>query len=61
MDRFDRIFELNRLLQSARHPVSRRRIEQELECSRATAKRIVDDLRIYLNAPIVYDRERNGR
>ncbi len=60
MDRFDRIFELNRLLQSARHPVSRRRIEQELDCSRSTAKRIVDDMRIYLNAPIVYDRERNG-
>lgn len=60
MDRFDRIFELNRLLQSARLPVSRRRIEQELECSRATAKRIVDDMRIYLNAPIVYDRDRNG-
>lgn len=60
MDRFDRIFELNRLLQSAHHPVSRRRIEQELECSRATAKRIVEDMRLYLNAPIVYDRERNG-
>lgn len=49
MDRFDRIFELNRLLRSAR-----RRIEQQPECSRATAKRIVDDMRIYLNAPIVY-------
>jgi proteasome accessory factor C len=60
MDRFDRIFELNRLLQSARHPVPRRRIEEALECSRATAKRIVEDMRLYLNAPIVYDRERNG-
>jgi predicted DNA-binding transcriptional regulator YafY len=60
MDRFDRIFELNRILQSARHPVSRRRLEQELECSRATIKRIIEDMRLYLNAPIVYDRERNG-
>lgn len=60
MDRFDRIFEFNRLLQSARHPVSRRKLEQELECSRATIKRIIDDMRTYLNAPIVYDRERNG-
>ncbi len=60
MDRFDRIFELNRLLQSARHPVSRRKIEETLECSRATAKRIVEDMRLYLNAPIVYDRHRNG-
>jgi predicted DNA-binding transcriptional regulator YafY len=60
MDRFDRMFELNRILQSARHPVSRRRLEEELECSRATIKRIIEDMRLYLNAPIVYDRERNG-
>jgi predicted DNA-binding transcriptional regulator YafY len=60
VDRFDRIFELNRILQSARRPVSRRRLEEELECSRATIKRIIEDMRLYLNAPIVYDREYNG-
>ena len=60
MDRFDRIFELNRILQAARQPVSRRRLEDELECSRATVKRIIDDMRLYLNAPIVYDRDLNG-
>ncbi|WP_058556704.1 YafY family protein [Thiohalocapsa sp. ML1] len=60
MDRFDRIFELNRILQASRHPVSRKRLEDELECSRATVKRIIEDMRLYLNAPIVYDREHNG-
>jgi predicted DNA-binding transcriptional regulator YafY len=60
VDRFDRIFELNRILQGARHPVSRKRLEDELECSRATVKRIIEDMRLYLNAPIVYDREHNG-
>ena len=60
MDRFDRIFELNRILQGARYPVSRQRLEQELECSRATVKRIIEDMRLYLNAPIVYDRELQG-
>jgi predicted DNA-binding transcriptional regulator YafY len=60
LDRFDRIFELNRILQGARHPVSRRRLEEELECSRATIKRIIEDMRLYLNAPIVYDRDYNG-
>lgn len=60
MDRFDRIFELNRILQAARHPVSRRRLEEALECSRATVKRIIEDMRLYLNAPIVYDRDYNG-
>lgn len=60
MDRFDRIFELNRILQAARHPVSRQRLEEELECSRATVKRLIEDMRLHLNAPIVYDRDRNG-
>lgn len=60
MDRFDRIFELNRILQGARRPVSRQRIQEELECSRATVKRLIEDMRLYLNAPIVYDREYNG-
>jgi predicted DNA-binding transcriptional regulator YafY len=60
MDRFDRIFDLHKLLSAARQPVSRQRIEQELECSRATAKRIIESMRLYLNAPIKYDRDRNG-
>ena len=50
VDRFDRIFALHQLLSSHRNPVSRQRIEQVLECSRATAKRIVDNMRDYLNA-----------
>jgi predicted DNA-binding transcriptional regulator YafY len=60
MDRFDRIFDLHKLLSASRLPVSRQRIEQELECSRATAKRIIEAMRLYLNAPIKYDRQRNG-
>jgi predicted DNA-binding transcriptional regulator YafY len=60
MDRFDRIFELNRILQSARYPVSRQRLEEALECSRATVKRLIEEMRLYLNAPIVYDRKFNG-
>jgi predicted DNA-binding transcriptional regulator YafY len=60
MDRFDRIFDLHKLLSVSRLPVSRQRIEQELECSRATAKRIIEAMRLYLNAPIKYDRKSNG-
>ncbi len=60
MDRFDRIFQLHQLLSSARLPVSRQRIEQELECSRSTAKRIIESMCNHLNAPIEYDRKRNG-
>lgn len=60
MDRFDRIFDLHKLLSASRHPVSRQKIEQELECSRATAKRIIEAMRLYLNAPIKYHRQLNG-
>lgn len=60
MDRFDRIYDLHKLLSSSRYPVSREKIEQELECSRATAKRIIESMRLYLDAPIKYDRTLNG-
>ena len=60
MDRFDRIYDLHKLLSSSRYPVSREKIEQHLECSRATAKRIIESMRLYLDAPIKYDRTLNG-
>lgn len=60
MDRFDRIFEVHRLLSGARGVVPRRRLDEALECSPATTKRILRNMRLYLNAPIEYDRERGG-
>jgi len=60
MERFDRIFRLHQILESRRYPVARRALEEELECSRATVKRIIEDMRANLNAPIVYDRAAGG-
>lgn len=60
MSRFDRILSLHRILAARRTPVSRRELEERLECSRATVKRLIEDLRDHLNAPIEYDRDRNG-
>jgi len=60
MNRFDRIYALHRLLSAASLPVPRRRIEEQLECSRATAKRIIEAMRLFLDAPIEYDKARNG-
>ncbi len=60
MDRFDRIFQLNNILQNSRHPVSHKRLEEQLECSRATVTRTIEDLRDRLNAPLEYDRKANG-
>lgn len=60
MDRFDRIYGLHQLLKDRRTPISRRRLQEELDCSRATIGRLIEDMRVFLNAPIEYDRERNG-
>lgn len=59
MDRLQRWFKLDRLLKSRRLPVSRVVLEQELEVSKSTVKRIVEDMRNF-GAPIDYDKERNG-
>lgn len=60
MDRFDRIYDLHKILSVSRYPVSRKKLEEELQCSRATVKRIIDSMRLYLNAPITYDQQLNG-
>lgn len=60
MDKFDRIFALHKQLARARVPMSRQRLQETLECSPATVKRIINQMRLYLGAPIEYDRMRNG-
>lgn len=60
MNQFDRIYALHKVLSGARYPVPNNRLQEQLECSPATIKRIIRDMRLYLNAPIEYDRELNG-
>ncbi len=60
MDKFDRIYALHSLLARRRRPVPLQSICEELECSRATANRHIREMRLYLNAPIEYDRAGNG-
>ena len=60
MDKFDRIYALHTLFTNARYPVSKSTIEEKLECSHATAERLIKEMRLYLSAPIEYDREANG-
>jgi len=55
-----RIYKLHQIISSHRRPVPRTTLEHELECSRATVKRAIEDMRLYFNAPIVYDRAHNG-
>jgi predicted DNA-binding transcriptional regulator YafY len=59
VDRFHRYYQLDSLLKARRHPVPRREIERALECSRATAKRVIDEMRNY-GEPIDYVRTPGG-
>ena len=60
MKHIDKIFKLHNLLHKRRTPISGQKIEEDLECSRATRERLIRDMREYLHAPIVYDRNYNG-
>jgi len=60
MDRLQRIYRLHQIISSHRLPVSHSVLQDKIECSRATVNRIIQELRDYFNAPLEYDRERNG-
>src|SRR3989344_3876154 len=60
MERLQRIYRLHQTLAGRRQPVAHRVLQEKLECSRATVNRIIQELRLYFNAPIEYDRQRNG-
>lgn len=60
MDSMQRIYKLHQAISPRRHPVSCQTLQDELECSRATVKRIIREMRLYFDAPIEYSREYNG-
>jgi len=60
VDKFDRIYELDRILKSRRYPVTLKTLADRLECSEPTVKRIIRHLRERLGAPIDYDPEHRG-
>jgi len=59
MDRTERFYKINQLLESHR-VVSFERLREACEVSRATLQRDLEYMRTRLHAPIVYDRELNG-
>lgn len=57
MDRHERTLILHRILKTARYPVSLKRVQEELQCSRATMYRDIAFLRDALGAPLESDPE----
>ncbi|MGB1561449.1 MAG: helix-turn-helix transcriptional regulator [Sinimarinibacterium flocculans] len=60
MKSFEHVYRLHRLLKSRRYPVPFERVQAELECSRATTKRVLAYLRDVLGAPVETSREPRG-
>lgn len=60
MERLQRIYRLHQIFVEHRRPVSLHVLQEKLECSRATVNRIIQEMRLYFNAPLEYDRQRNG-
>ncbi len=54
-----RLFKIEQAIQNLSYP-SVERLQKELEVSRRTILRDIDELKIYYNAPIEYDRMRKG-
>lgn len=60
MKSFEHVYRLHRLLKASRYPVPFERVQEELECSRATTNRVLAYLRDFLNAPLETCREPRG-
>ncbi|MDD3762454.1 MAG: WYL domain-containing protein [Nevskiales bacterium] len=60
MKSFEHVYRLHRLLKASRYPVPFERVQEELECSRATTNRVLAYLRDILNAPLETCREPRG-
>ncbi len=60
MDKFDRIYDLHKILRDRRTPISREDIMHRLECAEPTVYRLVRLLKNQLNAPIEWHEELGG-
>lgn len=60
MDKTTRTYKLHRLLHGRRTVVTLQQVMDELQCSRATANRVIKEMREEFTAPIEFDRDRGG-
>ncbi len=60
MAKYESVNLLYKLLKQARYPLSKRNIQDKLECSAATVERYITELRDTYSQTVEYDREANG-
>ncbi|EKF75781.1 hypothetical protein A11A3_02892 [Alcanivorax hongdengensis A-11-3] len=60
MNRLERFYKLHDILRHARHPVPRKRLEEELGVQRNALGKDINYLRTFFGAPIHYDQQQKG-
>lgn len=60
MNTFDRVYQLHAMLHARRYPITMRELEERMECSQPTVKRVIAKLRHEMAAPIRYVKAQNG-
>lgn len=60
MAKYESVNLLYNLLKTARYPLSKKRLQEELECSAASVERYITELRDTYSQTVEYDREANG-
>ncbi len=60
MDKFDRIYQLHRILDGRRVPASVAELMERLDCSRSNVFRLISLFKDHLSAPIEFNRELGG-
>jgi proteasome accessory factor C len=60
MDKFDRIFHLHAVLSTRRTAIPLEDLMARLECSKSTLFRVINEMKDFLHAPIIYDAVAGG-
>lgn len=55
-----KVYQLHELLRGRRTALSKSRMMEHLQCSERTVKRVIEFMRDYLQAPLIFDRESGG-
>lgn len=60
MAKLDHLQQLHRLLKSHRRPIALATLAQRMECSERTVRRLIDEMKMWFDAPLDYDKVENG-
>ncbi|MFV2058203.1 MAG: helix-turn-helix transcriptional regulator [Thiohalomonadales bacterium] len=60
MDKYNRIYNLHRILSNSQYPIAKQTLQEQLQCTDETMVEAIAESKNFLDAPIVYDKKLNG-